>query len=337
MEVLQAVAHFLNKSREEKDRKTPSTLRLRETLLPINDKVTTLITTLRQLYNEKSGHGYGVFHENLDVYPFSGQLSGHGTADWNFLHFTKRAMGFLQSKIEDVTFATGGYILFADYVENGEIFLLIASLKNRPGFVFDDALELADQEHIDLDHLHEMARVNLTTWRSGGERYISFAKRRSSGDEFSQYFRKFIGCDEFTESRALTRSLLEALNAYSLAKDDNAEMRVKRRQTVFDYCEEKRDAGDRVSLIALSARLSDDEPEAFLNFLNANSQLGVADDFDPDRRVYASLKRFRGGDKKLTLSFDAELLDNRIIYDSEQGTLLIRNLPIDLKKQLDDR
>jgi nucleoid-associated protein len=187
-----------------------------------------------------------------------------------------------------------------------------------------------------LDHLHEMARVNVSGWRAGNERYLSFAKRRSSGDEFTRYFREFIGCDEFTESRALTSNLLEALRAYSEADEAEPEVRFRRRQRVFDYCEEKRAAGERVNLAALSGRLSDEDPESFLRFLNENHQFSVGDDFAPDS-VYRKLQRFGGSDKRLSIAFDAELLDNRVVFDPNEGTLLIKDIPANLRHQLDRR
>lgn len=336
MELSRATVHYLNKVRGE-DGNFPATLRLRPALLPVNEQIQNLIIRLRQLYNSKSGHGYGVFHQNLDVFPLSGWLDGYSAAEWDFLEFSHRAMDFMKHKIDAVALATGGYFLFAAYQENEESFLLVASLKNRPGFVFNDDLDLADQEHIDLDHLHEMARINLTSWAGGGERYLSFAKRRASGDEFTKYFREFIGCDEFTESRTLTNNLLHALQAFSAADEASPEVRSRRREIVFGYCEEKRAAGERISLVALSGRLNEDEPEGFLNYVNENQQFAVGDDFIPDRNVYKKLQRLAGSDKRLSISFEADLLGNQVVYDAEQGTLLISNIPPSLRQQLDAR
>lgn len=336
MEVKQAAVHYLSKTRDPDGPAIPSVLTLRPTLLPVTEKLTNLVSTLRQLYNNKAGHGYGIFHENQDIYPFSRFLVDHGKHDWDFLGFTHRAMHLLKAKIDDVLFATGGYMMFVSYVdEQNNSFLIVASLKNRPGFVFNENLDLTDQEHVDLDHLHEMARINMTSWRVGGSRYLSFAKRRSSGDDFTKYFREFIGCDEFTESRELTKSLLVAVQAYTANAEP--EVRQRARQAVFDYCDEKRNAKETVSLRALSARLSDDVPEAFLQFLNENVEYGVGDDFEPDRNVYRALRRFKGGDKRLNIAFDADQLGGRVVYNPEAGTLLINDLPANLRAQLESQ
>jgi nucleoid-associated protein len=214
--------------------------------------------------------------------------------------------------------------------------MLIASLKDRPGLAFNDLLELANQQHIDLDHLHEMARVNLTGWTSGADRYLSFAKRRSSTDDFTRYFREFIGCEEFTQSKALTRGLLEALATYNSQPDVTAEERSRRRQIMFEYCEEKRSAGERISIRALSGRLSDDLPDAFLDFVNQQADLAVADDFEPDPSVYRTLRRIAGGDKGIRVSFDADLINKRVFYDRENNALIMKDLPPGLVRQVED-
>lgn len=336
MQVKQAVVHFLDKGREADEGKIPSVLRLRQALLPVNDRLTSLVMTLRQLYNNKTGYGYGVFHHDVNLYPFSTELAGYGNSGWDFLQFSHRAMACLKKRIDDVMLATGGYLLFVSYHdEQDNRYLIVASLKNRPGFIFNDDLELTDQEHVDLDHLHEMARIDLTAWRAGGARYLSFAKRRSSGDEFTRYFRDFIGCDEFTESRALTRNLLMAVHAYGNGAPFDEKRR--QRQAVFDYCEEKRSANERIDLCALSARLSEETPEAFVQFLNENNQLAVGDDFKPDKNVYRSLRRFKGEDKRLSIAFDADQLGGRVVYDGDAGTLLINDVPANLRAQLDSQ
>ncbi|MGV0129539.1 nucleoid-associated protein [Burkholderia gladioli] len=333
----QAVVHYLNKSRDEDGKGAGATLQLRDQPLAVSDQLAQLVTTLKKLYNGNTGRGYGSFSNDEVTYPLSKLLNGHGTREWSFLDFTRESMNILRQRIDQSPLATGGYIFFANYSEAAETYMLIASLKNQPGLVFDERLELANQQHIDLSKLHEMARINLSSWRRKADKYVSFAKKRSSQDDFTKYFREFIGCDEFTESKALTRSLLEALRDYNALDGVTPDERARRRQVVFDYCDEKRVAGERVSLRALSARLSDDEADAFLNFINQREDLAVADDFEPDRSVYKGLRRIRGSDKHLTINFDADQLDTRIIYEPENGTLLIKDLPTNLRQQLDNR
>ncbi|KAB0686524.1 nucleoid-associated protein [Burkholderia territorii] len=336
MELHRAVVHVLNKQRLEDGTSPPATITLRPAVLPAGDQLTSLVSRLRTLYNSKTGRGYGTFNPDQVAYPLSALMADYANPGWDFLGFTHGAMQVLKQRIDQAALATGGYIFFAHYVEGEDAFMLIASLKNRPGLVFNDQLELANQQHIDLDHLHEMARVNLTGWSAGVDRYLSFAKRRSSTDDFTRYFREFIGCNEFTQSKALTRGLLEALQLYVSQDDVTPEERQRRRQIVYDYCEEKRVAGERISLQALSGRLSDDAPQAFLDFVNQQADLAVADDFEPDPSVYRTLRRISGGDKGIRVSFDADLIGKRVFFDSEQKALIMRDLPPALLRQVEE-
>jgi nucleoid-associated protein len=336
MELHRAVVHVLDKQRLADGSSPPATIRLRDAVLPAGEQLGALVARLRTLYNSKAGRGYGVFNQDQVGYPLSSFMAGYAQPAWNFLSFTQNAMHLLKQRIDQAALATGGYIFFAHYSEGGEAFMLIASLKDRPGLAFNELLELANQQHIDLDHLHEMARVNLSAWSSGAERYLSFAKRRSSTDDFTRYFREFIGCDEFTQSKALTRGLLEALALYNEQPDVTPDVRSRRRQIVFDYCEEKRATGERISMKALSGRLSDDAPEAFLDFVNQQADLAVADDFEPDASVYRTLRRISGGDKGMRISFDADLINRRVIYDRENNALIIKDLPPSLVRQVED-
>ncbi|MFM0192387.1 nucleoid-associated protein [Paraburkholderia strydomiana] len=336
MELHRAVVHVLDKQRLADGTSPPATIRLRAADLPAGEQLNALVARLRTLYNSKTGRGYGIFSPDQVGYPLSSFMVGYAQAGWDFIAFTHNAMQLLKQRIDQAALATGGYIFFAHYTEGGEDFMLIASLKNRPGLVFNELLELANQQHIDLDQLHEMARVNLSGWTSGAERYLSFAKRRSSNDDFTRYFREFIGCDEFTQSKALTRGLLEALALYNERPEVTAESRSRHRQIVFEYCEEKRATGERISIRALSGRLSDDAPEAFLDFVNQQADLAVADDFEPDASVYRTLRRISGGDKGIRVSFDADLINKRVIYDRENNALIMRDLPPSLVRLMED-
>jgi len=326
----------LNKQRNEDGASPPALITLRDAVLPGGEQLDMLVSRLRTLYNVRTGRGYGVFSDDEVAYPLSTMVADYAQPGWDFLSFTRDSMHLLKQRIDQAAFATGGYIFFAHYTEAEEAFMLIASLKNRPGLVFNEQLELANQQHIDLDQLHEMARINLTAWSAGADRYLSFAKRRASGDEFTKYFREFIGCDEFTQSKALTSDLLEALKLYSEQDDVTPEERTRRREIVFAYCEEKRNAGERVSIRALSGRLSDDAPEAFLDFVNQQADLAVADDFDPDPSVYRRLRRIAGGDKGIRVSFDADLINKRVFYHREQNALVMHDLPAALIRQLEE-
>ena len=81
--------------------------------------------------------------------------------------------------------------------------------------------------------------------------------------------------------------------------------------------------------------ISEGEPNEFLKFANSE-EYSLSTGFEPHRDTIKRLRRIFGKDKKLALSFDTDLLGNRIIYNQNEESLLIRELPNDLKIQLDE-
>ena len=53
-----------------------------------------------------------------------------------------------------------------------------------------------------------------------------------------------------------------------------------------------------------------------------------------DKRTLNQFRRFTGRVEGLSISFEAHLLGDKVEYDQEAGTLLIRNLPTVLVDQL---
>ncbi|ABA88242.1 nucleoid-associated protein NdpA [Syntrophotalea carbinolica DSM 2380] len=331
VEIHNAIVHLVKKERHQ----NPD-LRLREEPLPVDDKLSELITSLRKLYNEKTARGYGVFHQDTINYPLSTSLNGHLNNEVDFVEFSHNAMRTLVAKVTGVQLATGGYILLASYNENNADFLIVASIKHRPGLAFDQNLNLTGSVHIDLEHLHEMARVNVTSWLNNGERYLSFAKRRGGDDGFSDYFREFIGCEEFCNSTEMNKITLRAVKAFGDQRNLDAETRRQLHAAVFNYFDEKRLAKETVSLAALSHRIDDEQPEAFLTFINENAEeYPLGDGFDPVKNIYKGLKTFVIKDGSVKIQFNQEDFGTRVILNADQS-LLIRELNPDFIRQLVD-
>lgn len=337
MEFRQAIVHYIHKARDQEERNIPSVLTLRPAVLPLNERVVKLSSTLVQLYNKGGTRAYGTFHEDEEAYPLSRLVRNYADAHWNFVDVTHTAMRLLKRSIDEAALATGGYMFFARYEHEQNQWMVIASLKNKPGFAFNGDLDLSDQEHLDLDRLHEMARINLTAWTEGGERYLSFLKRRQGNDDFTNYFRNFVGCSEFTQSKVLTGNLLEALRAHWDAQNLSAEDKQRQREIAYRYLEDKRVANEGVDVAGLSRRLSDDTPDAFSEFVVQNDdRFPITLGFEPDRNIYKRLHRIAGSDGRVNISFDADLLGQRVLYDPANDQLVIREIPPQLRRQLEN-
>ena len=63
----------------------------------------------------------------------------------------------------------------------------------------------------------------------------------------------------------------------------------------------------------------------------------MEDSIPPLRAALKSLTKLSGSGKGITISFDAELLNQRIIWDEGTDTLTIKGLPPNLRDQLERR
>src|SRR5690606_35773247 len=159
--------------------------------------------------------------------------------------------------------ATGGYVLFAMYEHQQAEYLIIVMLKSKPGMTFDEALELASVNHLDMDRLHFAARVDLTKWcDASGERYISFAKGRAA--EVADYFTAFMGVDEVEKSSETTALLVGAVADYlkDVMELDPDEVESEKSRA-YTYCADKMRKKSPLYLEEFSAFLDEDNPERF--------------------------------------------------------------------------
>ena len=65
-----------------------------------------------------------------------------------------------------------------------------------------------------------------------------------------------------------------------------------------------------------------------------SQEYGLEENIPPVRNALKTLTKYSGSGKGVTLSFDAELLGQRIIWDELNDSLTIKGLPANLRDQL---
>jgi nucleoid-associated protein len=331
LNIQEAIVH-----RFEKERHQPSVAHMRNANLPPDDGRNDLITAIREVFNRTKARGYGAFEEDRVAFPFSAKLDEYAAKNHGLAQFTRALQGSYQKSIDAAQLSTGGYLLFATYDENGKNFMFVVSIKLKAGTGIDDTtLTISKTVNLDIDHLHEAARINLTDWKAGSERYITFVKRRQGKDSKSatDYFREFLGVTELTESAEQTKLLLQALRDYCDEKPLVADKAREMRQRVHAYCVECTKEKKGINLEALSMRLNDQDPDDFANFV-ISKEYPLGDGFEPNSRVYRNLRRINIKDSKLTLDFEESILGSRIVYNEKEETLTIKELPLEFKQRL---
>ncbi|MGR5240208.1 nucleoid-associated protein [Photobacterium damselae] len=347
MKIENVILHNLIK--EEKSTKV--TLESRQYENAINEFAVQLSKEINDKFNS-TGLNTGQFskqHGDEQITQFEFLLNkyyNNGFSD--YVAFTISAATHLQKQLMDTTMAKGGHLWFNHYTHNQEHFLSIVLLREKSVMRIDN-LELKQFDSVDLDKLHMAARINLTKWNMKDEkinRYISF-KIGKEAKKVTDYFAKFIGCQEFTQSKSDTKALIAAVESYCEHHqfDDITTEKVKSRthdQIVEWRSNDKQTIRvDTLSVVLDTAFLpsdAEDENKGLLLHIAQADPYNLNNEITTDSNTLRRLKKYSGKNKNISISFDAKLLGNSVEYNpSNGGVLIITDIPKSLKEQLDSR
>lgn len=308
----------------------------REQQLQLDERLQKLGDGLLRVYS-KLTNNYGCFDIDQETYRFEHHLDRYTSQLINFVEFSKITSKLVADRMSAATSATGGYVCFLRYENAGRDWLLIAMLKLTPGTGIDpESLELNETLALDINQLHEAARIDLQKWRGEDQPYLSFIKRSGRQDEVTRYFRLALGCTNYTDSKSNTEHLLKAVSDFCEIMGWNADQRRKARQQTFDYLDEKSKNKEHANIISLSGRINDQEPEAFIDFIRTTNA-PISETFEPHRKTFTKFKRITEKFGNVSLGFDVQdVIDGRVDYDHETHHLVIGDPPISLIKKIDE-
>ena len=143
----------------------------------------------------------------------------------------------------------------------------------------------------------------------------------------------FLGAEEGLNPQLQNQCLLQAVSDYCEQGELNREQTQAVKKQVFEYCKGQINACDEIELTELSATLPTLNQQDFADFAETQDY-GLEQSIPPVRSTLKSLTKFSGSGKGVTISFDAELLNQRIIWDENADTLIIKGLPANLRDQL---
>lgn len=293
-----------------------------------------LLFELNTSYNAKAGKGWGFFHAESGAFPFSGWLKSWRAGGKSFTEFSQDALDHLDRLMNELNLSVGGHVLFAHYQQGMTEYLTIALLQESEAVTVNESLELVPVRRLDLDHIHLAARINLSEWEtnSASKQYVSYLKGKN-GKKSAEYFRDFVGVQEGIDGAGETRTLLKAFSDFVESEDLPEESARERTKTLIDYASSQAKIGGLCTLDELSELIDEDNPKAFAEFARA-AAYGLSPEIPADKRVINQFRRFTGRAEGLSISFEAHLVGDKIEYDQEAGTLMIKGLPTQLTEQL---
>ena len=326
--VNQIVLHQLVKHAENETTSMESVLR--DELLTITPEVEQMMLQLHQGYQNK-GKAFGVFQENSI---FAQDLNRLLENEINFLNFSQQSTKLLAQELGKYNFADSGTLILCQYNFLATDYLFIALLDSRISMLVDENLEIRRTEYLDITQFDIAARINLTDLQvnANSNRYLTFIKGRV-GRKISDFFMDFLGAEEGLNPQVQNQCLLQAVSDYCEQGELNKEQTQAVKKQVFEYCKGQLASGDEIALTELSANLPTLNERPFVTFTE-EQDYGLEETIPPVRSALKTLTKFSGSGKVVTLSFDADLLNNRIEWDPLTDTLTIKGIPPNLKDQL---
>ncbi|WP_257293832.1 nucleoid-associated protein [Endozoicomonas sp. YOMI1] len=296
-----------------------------------------VLDDLLQTYNKKPDKCYGQFSDLAeDSFPeclkqYMDQSSDEQAS--GFTQFTTETLTCLGKNLSEAGAINGGYVMFADYQQGLTRYLLLCMLSSQHSVTITDELTIQDTSYLDTARMSLACRINITDWQKNPEagRYLSFL-RPKGGKRLSTVFQEVIGCSETSSSKKEADTLLKAVEAYCQEEPVEENRTIVKRQ-VYDYCQNRLDEGESLSMQELTGHLSEAGPDDFARFVNTRDY-DMSTPMSPERRKLTQLVRYTGRSKGLSLSFDAELLGGQIRYDESNDQLIITGVPDQLKAQL---
>ncbi|KAF0279733.1 hypothetical protein BA897_03315 [Spiribacter roseus] len=230
-----------------------------------NENVQKLIHSLVAVYGTRYNTAqYGVFDDGAGRGTFPDAFERYAgqamTNEAEFLALSRMVMGRLYQQARQLSAASGGYMVFADYERDSGRQFLVAMVKAQPGLTLTETLQPEELMALDLDRVHQGARINFrrfADYQAAGPkdrqeiRYLSFVSPRSA-QETAGYFVTALGCTAGTTASRSTDNLLRESKKLFRETPQLRSNRENFEQRLLDYLHDKRDerASVRVSEVA---------------------------------------------------------------------------------------
>ncbi|WP_036253645.1 nucleoid-associated protein [Methylobacter sp. BBA5.1] len=340
MEIINAIAHKIIKEKQESGKpQVEAIVQYRDDIFdPENQKVITLIESILKIY--KTGKTFGSFDTDVDNHPFQSWVKEIHKDDYSkevFIELSCKTVNRLKIEIEKENFATGGYLVFAHYVTCNGPYYSVVMIKDKGGLTFNSNMDLTDVHQIDLDKLHQAARIDLNRLEKAEEAYLSFLKGDQKKD-ITGYFTKALGCTDLIPSNLATDNVFHLIE--SICSEADIVDKKSIRAEIHDFLKERHPKSVMLEEIAakLNAYLPIEFHSSFIERANSE-EFRISQEFVPNIAALKKYKRVSYKAAAWDLSFDKNILGTpssqaEIVFDVDEKSLTINNLPQKLINEL---
>ncbi|MBE4583085.1 hypothetical protein BOO29_11125 [Vibrio navarrensis] len=336
---------------------------MRKNVLPNDDgNVIKLVTGALSIYGKKTNAAqYGRF-KTKKVGDFPALYDAYCKLDNpnndDFIEFSNKTITELEESIGDKKGpASGGYILFIDYENEFGRAFLIAMLKNKPGLRISDNLLPTELDHIDLNKLHQAARISKGRYMEYQQAdidnkaqitYLSFVSP-STNMSTAGYFIEALGCSKGSASATSTKMVIQEVPLFfkeepSLDKRDAKKIK----NDILRYLNECIDAKKSAKLaeIEVLARQyfpaddpekADELSERLFQRLNGEKN-GVPIEFAANKTEVGKAKyqKLESSNWTLKVNRNAIGINDNAEIKYHNGTLTITKLSVELQAEIEE-
>lgn len=305
-------------------------------VIPITDKEQSFIGKLCKAYYKKSSPIYGVFGDENPK--FKTHLNEYLTKS-DFFSFSISSVELYSKILKDIVPATGGFLIFSHFhnTDNKHDYMLVLTINNKDGYVVSETdLTIKDIKNLDISKVDVACMINLTKWDEiereidlESKTYLSFVKGNKG---VSHYFMTFIDCDNKTTSAESSMRLTRAIEAFAKEKGYDRDTKLKKKNTIYQYCEDCMVQKKSIQLSAISALFDLENPNEFMEFAG-DERFGVSPIVNGDKAKLKKMKyiMYKG---KYTIEFDSDSLGKDVIYNRQKNELTLKKLPQELVDQI---
>lgn len=315
---------------EKEAKKTEATLDFSKEVMKSDEFSITLMTEVHKAITESSSLKNTHFKEN-ETNNFTNGLIDYLSTDKEdeFFIFTK-SLEDLKAKIENESFATGGYYLFVDYLVDSKRFIGVILLRKKSGINITkvgNTYKLNTSENINIDKIAMAARLNLEIYNETEDKrnYLALITTQQNG-VVSKYFREWVLAAGYIKNALNTANLVKLIKSIDLPIDENGHPRYKNhndfQKDVYEYAKSR--ANRIVNLRDMGRHFYGDDKElTFLNFASENDVI-LDPEFVRDAAKWKTLVTIRAKVEGVELNVDYNKInkddviieENRIVINS---------------------
>ncbi|HAS6669617.1 nucleoid-associated protein YejK [Vibrio parahaemolyticus] len=289
-----------------------------------------LVQQMNATFTSKSSNGFGYFDDEFadsDVACYAVDHLVKGDA--SFLAISIKLAEKLHEEFVKYPFVDSGVLVFAEYELLGAHYLMIGLVPKVHSLTASSELKLADVDYLDATHMTIAARIDINGFMEtdvGEEaRYVSFM-RIGNKRRMNDFFIDFLGIDVATEAKVHSTVLAQALEDYFTESNTGDENRSMLERTAYAYCDGQIKLKEDISIKELSESISDGFEQNFADYVKEQGY-DLDEEFRGDRGSLRRLVKIAGNGGGVSMSFDVQLLNERVFYDVETDTLTIKGTP----------